>query len=159
MAYSSLTALVYPALTAVTAIIGASASVQARTFYLELEKPKWAPPGYLFGPVWTLLYIMMAIAAYRVAAGAQTTESKAGLLFFVIQLVLNDLWSWLFFRWRSGALAMVDIVALWIVLVISLVCFWRLDLYSGLLLVPYLAWVTFASFLNWSIWKQNGNIL
>jgi benzodiazapine receptor len=141
------------------AVVGASASLQAGTFYAELVRPDWAPPGAVFGPVWTMLYTMMAVAAWVVWQRRENRLARLGLLFFVAQLILNALWSWLFFGWSQGALSFLDIAALWALIVVTLVLFWRIRPLAGLLLVPYLAWVSFASALNFRIWQLNPSVL
>jgi len=143
----------------VVAAVGASASLQAGSFYAELSRPEWAPPGAIFGPVWSALYAMMAVAAWIVWQRRELALAKPGLVAFVAQLILNALWSWLFFGWRLGALSFLDIVALWVLIVVTLVCFWRTRPVAGLLLVPYLAWVRFAAALNFRIWQLNPNTL
>jgi tryptophan-rich sensory protein len=142
-----------------TAAIGASASLQAGTFYAELVRPEWAPPAAVFGPVWTMLYATMAAAAWLVWRRREVRLARIGLALFVLQLVLNALWSWLFFGWNQGALSFLDIVGLWALIVATVVFFWRIRPLAGLLLVPYLAWVTFASALNYRIWQLNPSIL
>jgi tryptophan-rich sensory protein len=137
------------------AAVGAAASLQAGTFYAELVRPDWAPPGAVFGPVWTVLYAMMAVAAWLIWQRREVRLARIGLVFFVVQLILNALWSWLFFGWREGALSFADITTLWALIVVTLVSFWRVRPLAGLLLVPYLAWVSFASALNWRIWQLN----
>ena len=141
------------------AAVGASASLQAGTFYAELVRPDWAPPAAIFGPVWTLLYAMMAVAAWLVWKRRDIRLARIALVSFVLQLVLNALWSWLFFGWSQGALSFLDIVFLWALIAATLALFWRICPLAGLLLVPYLAWVTFASALNYRIWQLNPSIL
>jgi tryptophan-rich sensory protein len=141
------------------AAVGAAASLQASAFYAELVQPDWAPPGAAFGPVWTLLYAMMAVAAWVVWQRREIRAARIALLFFVAQLFFNALWSWLFFGWSKGALSFLDIVLLWTLIVITLVLFWRIRPLAGMLLVPYLAWVTFASALNYAIWQLNPSVL
>lgn len=143
-----------------TAAIGASASLQAGAFYADLVRPDWAPPASVFGPVWTALYALMAVAAWLVWQERRETRlARAALVVFVLQLVLNALWSWLFFGWKQGAWSFLDIVLLWLVLIVTLVTFWRVSLLAGLLLIPYLLWVTFASLLNYAIWQLNPSLL
>lgn len=141
------------------AAVGASASLQAGVFYSELIQPDWAPPGAVFGPVWTLLYAMMAVSAWVVWLRRETRLARIALGFFLGQLIFNALWSWLFFGWNKGALSFLDIVLLWALIVITLVFFWRIRPLAGLLLVPYLSWVTFASALNYEIWRLNPSML
>ena len=141
------------------AAVGAAASLQAGTFYAELTRPDWAPPAALFGPVWTALYAMMAVAAWLVWRDRASRLARMALALFVIQLILNALWSWLFFGWKLGGLSFLDIVLLWVLIVATLMFFSRVSRFAGLLLVPYLAWVTFASALNYEIWRLNPSIL
>lgn len=133
--------------------IGSIASVSAPEFYRALERPAWSPPGWVFGPVWTVLYLMMGFAAFLVwrERGGWTFV----LTFFAIHLVLNALWSWLFFAWRSGAWSFADIALLWLMIGALVVAFWRIKPVAGALLVPYWAWVTFAAALNYDIWRRN----
>lgn len=125
-------------------------------WYGTLAKPSWNPPSWVFGPVWTLLYIMMAVAAWLVwrerGAAAGVT---AALTMFVLQLVLNAAWSWLFFGRHTISGALLDIVALWLGIVVTIVLFWRVRPLAGALLLPYVAWVSFAAFLNYTLWQLN----
>ncbi len=139
----------------VAAGVGAAASIQAETFYAELVRPAWAPPGALFGPVWTVLYAMMAVAAWLVWMRRENQFARVALAVFVVQLVFNALWSWLFFGWKLGALSFVEILALWGLICATLALFWRIRPLAGGLLIPYLAWVTFAAVLNYRIWQLN----
>jgi len=141
------------------AAVGAAASVRADSFYAELVRPQWAPPAAVFGPVWTLLYASMAVAAWLVWIRREARPARVALWLFLLQLVLNALWSWLFFGWHQGAFSFLDIVLLWLAIVTTLVLFWRVKPLAGLLLVPYLAWVTFASALNYEIWRLNPSLL
>lgn len=139
--------------------VGAVASIQAKSFYSQLAQPEWAPPAFLFGPVWTALYALMAIAAWLVWRSGGFRSNRFALSLFLVQLALNALWSWLFFAWQRGALAFVDIVLLWILIVATLVSFWRVRPLAGALLIPYLLWVSFASALNYSLWQLNPQLL
>ena len=155
-------------LTFVFAAIGAFATSQAGEFYGQLDQPTWAPPAWLFGPVWTVLYALMAVAAWRVqrTSGTAGTAGIAGgrsvrpeMTLYVVQLVLNSLWSWLFFAWHRGALAFVELVVLWLAIVATIVVFGRRDRLAGLLLLPYIVWVSFAGALCYSIWQRNPGVL
>ncbi len=137
------------------AAIGAAATLQAGSIYVELIRPAWSPPASVFGPVWTALYALMAIAAWLVWLARQSRFAQVALVFFMLQLILNALWSWLFFGWNQRALAFLDILLLWVLIVATLVAFWRVRPLAGALLIPYLLWVTFASALNYSIWQLN----
>ena len=142
-----------------TAVIGAAASINAGTFYSELIRPDWAPPANVFGPVWTSLYIIMAVAAWLVWRVNGIRAIRAGFIFFLIQLVLNALWSWLFFAWKHGGLAFIDIIVLWVAILATLIAFWRVNKIAGVLMLPYLLWVSFAAFLNFTIWQLNMGVL
>ena len=121
----------------VAAAIGAAASIHAGPFYTQLVRPDWAPPASLFGPVWTILYVLMGIAAWLVWRVDGFRAARTALALFLAQLVLNALWSWLFFGWHLGALAFADILLLWVLIVATLLAFWRVKPMAGLLLVPY----------------------
>ncbi|HLS28039.1 MAG TPA: TspO/MBR family protein [Opitutales bacterium] len=141
------------------AAIGAVASIRTESFYGELIQPDWAPPASVFGPVWTFLYTLMGIAAWLVWRSGGFQANKKALLFFLAQLALNALWSWIFFAWKLGGFAFVDILALWILILVTIIFFWQVRPIAGILLIPYWAWVTFAAVLNFSIWKLNPQIL
>ena len=139
--------------------IGAAASIQAKSFYRQLAQPAWAPPSWVFGPVWTVLYVLMAIAAWLVWRSGGFRTNRIALSLFLVQLALNALWSWVFFAWHRGAWAFADIILLWLLIVATLVFFWRVRPLAGALLIPYLLWVGFASFLNYALWQLNPQVL
>lgn len=141
------------------AAIGARASIQAAAFYQQLAQPAWAPPSAVFGPVWTLLYALMGLAAWLVWRRGGWAMRRAPLGLFVVQLAANALWSWLFFGWHRGGWAFAEIVLLWLLIVATLVAFWRVRPLAGALLLPYLAWVSFASLLNFAVWRLNPLVL
>ena len=143
----------------IAAAIGRAASIQAGPFYSQLVRPEWAPPPGLFGPVWTVLYALMGIAAWLIWRVGGFRAARTALTLFLVQLVVNALWSWLFFGWHLGALAFADIVLLWVLIVATLFAFWRIRPLAGALLIPYLLWVSFASVLNYSVWQLNPQIL
>jgi tryptophan-rich sensory protein len=143
-------------LTFAGAAAGAAASRDAAGFYASLVRPEWAPPAMLFGPVWSVLYTLMGIAAWLAwRAGA----SRGTLALYVVQLVLNALWSALFFGAHRGALAFVDILALIVLVVATIRGFWRVRPAAGALLLPYLAWISFAAVLNYAVWQLNPQLL
>jgi tryptophan-rich sensory protein len=147
-------------LTFIFAAIGALASSQAGEFYQQLDRPAWAPPAWLFGPAWSVLYLLMAIAAWRVhRASAATGGARAELTLYTVQLAFNALWTWLFFGWHLGAVAFIEILLLWLMIAATIRAFWRRDRWAGLLLVPYIAWVSFATCLCYSIWQRNPTVL
>jgi benzodiazapine receptor len=143
------------ALTAVAAALGAIASSGAASFYATLEQPSWAPPAGVFGPVWTFLYVTMAVAAWLVWRVGGFLAARAALALYIAQLALNALWSWLFFAWRLGAGAFVEVLVLWAMLVVATVSFWRVRPLAGVLLAPYVLWVSFAATLNFALWRMN----
>ena len=147
------------ALTSAAAAIGARASIDAQPFYAALSQPAWAPPAWLFGPVWTALYALMAVAAWLVWRTSGFAGARAALVLFAVQLGFNALWSWLFFAWRFGSLAFVEVLILWCLIAATLVAFWRRSKLAGALLVPYLGWVTFAAMLTFAVWQRNPAIL
>ncbi len=144
---------------AAAAVAGGIASAGAAEFYQRLDRPAWTPPVWAFGPVWSTLYTLMAIAAWLVWRERGFAGAPIALTVFLAQLALNALWSWLFFVWQAGALAVAEIALLWVLIVANLVLFWRVRRLAGLLLVPYLAWVTLAAALTLSLWQRNPQLL
>jgi tryptophan-rich sensory protein len=155
-------------MTNLTAIIGAAgwfvltfaaAAFGARfmpdAWYKRLKKPTWNPPSWIFAPVWTILYLLMAAAAWLVWRQAGFGGALFPLTLFVAQLVLNAAWSWFFFGHHEIRRALIDIVVLWIGIVATVISFWRLVPLAGALMLPYLAWVSFATVLTWTIWQLN----
>ena len=151
--------VIWGGLTALTAAAGAAASVRSQQFYMQLDRPSWAPPPDLFGPVWTVLYVLMALAAVIVWRARGWSGARGALTLFIAQLVLNGLWTWLFFAMRNGMLAFVEILALLALIVATIIAFWRIRPVAGMLLLPYLAWVTFATALTWATWQGNRALL
>ena len=137
--------------------VGAIASVDAASFYAQLSKPSWAPPAWVFGPVWSALYGLMGVAAWLVWRSPGSKGPALGL--FGAQLAANALWSWLFFAWHRGALAAVEVLVLLAFIATMVVAFWRTSRLAALLLVPYLLWVSFASVLTWAVWRSNPSLL
>ena len=143
----------------VGAAIGAAASVEAGAFYAQLVRPVWAPPASAFGPVWSILYLLMGVAAWLVWREQVARYRVAALALFIAQLCANSLWTWLFFAWRNGAFAFAEVLVLLALIVATLVVFWRIRRLAGVLLLPYLAWVCLACALTWSVWQNNPNVL
>ncbi|MEO6659933.1 MAG: TspO/MBR family protein [Burkholderiaceae bacterium] len=139
--------------------VGAVASVRASSFYNQLVQPDWAPPSSVFGPVWTVLYASMGVAAWLVWRSGGFQPNRLALTLFLAQLVVNALWSWLFFAWHLGAVALADIVLLGLLVAGTLQSFWRVQRLAGALLVPHLLWVGFAAALNYSVWQLNPQAL
>jgi tryptophan-rich sensory protein len=146
-------------LTFAAAAIGAVASANAGSFYQQLVRPDWAPPARLFAPVWTVLYFLMGLAAWLVWRAHGFRGARAALVLFVAQLAANALWSWVFFVWQQGGWAFAEIVVLLCLVVGTVIAFWRLHAVAAALLLPYLAWVSFACALTYSTWKLNPGIL
>lgn len=141
--------------TFLAAALGARASISAADFYASLTLPAWAPPASVFGPAWTVLYALMALAAWLVWRQGGWRAAAPALVLYLLQLALNVLWSWLFFGWKQGALAFADIALLLALIVATIVAFHRVRPAAAWLLLPYLAWVTFASALNYAVWQAN----
>jgi tryptophan-rich sensory protein len=140
------------ALSFVPAAIGAQ--FPAPSWYRRLRKPAWSPPSWLFGPVWTLLYALMGVAAWLVAGGRRAGRAPA-LAAFVAQLALNATWTPIFFGLRRPGLALVEIVATLLAVAATTALFVRQRMLAGLLLLPYLVWTAFATLLNAEIWRLN----
>jgi len=137
------------------AAIGAVASVGAAAFYMQLVRPDWAPPAAVFGPVWTVLYALMGVSAWLVWRNGGFDAAKKALSLFLLQLAVNALWSWVFFVWHLGLAAFANIIVLWLLILATLLQFWREQKLAAVLLCPYLAWVSFAMLLNYSVWQHN----
>lgn len=139
---------------------GLLASAQNNLWFDELNKPTWNPPGYLFGPVWGTLYLFMGISLALIWNNKSTESNKRNAyILFSIQLVLNFLWSILFFNFHSPLLALIDIILMIVTITITIFSFANFSKPAAWLLVPYLAWVLFATVLNFTIWKLNVNPL
>jgi benzodiazapine receptor len=125
-------------------------------WYKTLAKPSWNPPDYVFGPVWTTLYILMAIAAWLVWKPAGFTAAAAPMTLFAVQLTLNIAWSWIFFGMHQPRWAFLEVVILWLAIVATTVAFFRCSTIAECMMLPYLTWVSFAAALNFTIWRMNG---
>ena len=147
------------AVTFIAAAVGAFGSAQAASFYGQLRLPSWAPPASWFGPVWSVLYVLMAVAAWIVWRAPLESRTRTPLVLFLLQLAVNALWSWLFFAWRLGGLAFADVVVLLALITATLLSFWKVKRLAGALLLPYLCWVSFATALTWSVWQSNPALL
>jgi len=139
------------------AAVGAVASADAATFYAQLTKPSWAPPAWVFGPVWSVLYTLMGVAAWLVWRSPR--PARGALWLFAAQLAANALWSWLFFAWHLGALAAVEVLVLLALIAATVLAFRRRSRMAAWLLLPYLLWVSFASLLTWWVWQRNPGLL
>lgn len=140
-------------------LIGSLSTASAvSTWYAELRKPGWTPPGWVFGPVWTTLYVLMGIAGWLVWRKAGFSGAPWAILLFALQLAFNAAWSGIFFGMRRFDLAFIEIVMLWVLILATAIAFWRHDPRSAVLLLPYLAWVSYASALNYAIWRLNAGV-
>ena len=139
--------------------IGSMATRRAPEVYANLVRPSWAPPSGVFAPVWTTLYVLMAIAAWLVwnERGIQSTTGP--LILFLVQLALNALWSWLFFAWRRGRMAEIEVLVLLVLIALTVIAFWRVRPLAGILMLPYLAWVSYATALTFAIVRRNPDLL
>ena len=124
-------------------------------WYGTISKPSWTPPGWIFGPVWGLLYLAMSISAWLVWRKAGRVSMSAPIGFYVSQLIVNGLWSWFFFGRQWIGVALIDLILLVILVAVTLVLFLRTDRRAGFLLIPYFLWICFAMALNFQIWRLN----
>ena len=145
---------------AVPLAVGFSSSLFTRpeidSWYKTIQKPDWQPPNWLFGPVWTTLYILMGIALYLVwKSNVQESKKRPAIILWTIQLVLNFFWSFIFFRLHQLGLALAEIIVLWIFILLTIFSFARINKLAAWLLVPYISWVSFASILTYTIYQLN----
>jgi tryptophan-rich sensory protein len=139
--------------------VGAMASINAKQFYASLVQPSWSPPGWLFGPVWIILYTMMGLSAWMIWRKNGFNAHRSSLLLYLFHLIPNALWGWLFFSWHLGAASFINIIVLWLLILITIFAFFRINKPAAMLLVPYLCWVSFAAALNYALWQNNPAIL
>lgn len=139
----------------VEGLAGAMTASAIPGWYAGLKKPSWTPPAWVFGPVWTFLYLTMAVAAWLVWSKLGLPGASTPLILFGVQLIFNFAWSWIFFGLHLPGIAFLDIVLLWLAILATLIAFWRVTPAAGWLLVPYLTWVSYAATLNFAIWRSN----
>ena len=137
------------------ALGGIVTAPEIKTWYLFLNKPSFNPPNYLFGPVWTLLYLLMGISLFLILKKDDSAAKKKSLILFFVQFALNFCWSFIFFKYHLIGWAFAEIVVMWIFILLTILSFNRINKTAAWLLVPYIAWVSFASVLNFAIWKLN----
>ena len=125
------------------------------TWYQTLNKPIFVPPNWIFSPVWISLFILMGISLFMVWRRQDHPQLKTAFIFFSVQLILNIFWSAAFFGLRSPLLGLMDIILLWITILLTVLNFLKISKVAGLLLLPYLLWVSFATLLNFSLWVLN----
>lgn len=143
---------------AAAGIGGAVTTPKIDNWYATLIKPSWNPPNWIFGPVWSMLYLCMAIAAWLVWRQTGLAGAATPLALFGVQLAMNLAWSWLFFGLQNPGLAFLDILLLWTAIIATMVALWFRSTVAGLLFVPYLVWVSFAAVLNFVVWRLNGSV-
>jgi len=143
------------ACSAAVAVGSVGTAAGLKEWYRGIAKPSWTPPNAVFGPVWTALYLMMAVAAWRVWAREGFTKARLPLAVFFVHLAVNAAWTVFFFGMRSPGLALADILVLWVLIVLLIALFWRHSRLASLLLVPYFLWVSFATALNAAIFWMN----
>ena len=141
------------ALTSAIGGIGTALGVEA--MFYQAIRPSWAPPGWLFGPVWTTLYMMIAFSGWLVWLKRDEANIRPAMVWYIAQLALNALWPLLFFLWQAPLLAFLEIIILWIAILVTTLHFFHLRKISGWLLLPYLSWVGFATILNFALWRLN----
>ena len=151
--FNALALVGWLALTFCAAATGAMVSTSG--WYATLVKPSWNPPGWLFGPVWTVLYIMMAVAAWLVWLRGGWKAQRNALSFYMAQWALNMLWTPLFFGFQYPGLAFAEVIVLALAVLATLISFWKVRTLAGVLLIPYMLWVGFAATLNFTIWRLN----
>ncbi len=137
-------------------LVGSLFTVESvSTWYTTISKPEWNPPSWIFGPVWITLYTLMGIAAYMVWQQREVPNAKLALWIYGVHLVFNALWSILFFGLKNPGLAFAEIIVLLVLIVITTLLFWKINPLAGGLMIPYIVWVSFAAFLNYTIWQIN----
>ena len=147
--------LVCLTLTFSVSFVGAQGSLRGLgEWYSSLQKPPFNPPNWLFAPVWTILYLLMGIAAFQIWQ-SKSPRRPLALTVYAVQLLLNGLWSWIFFAWQRLLESAIEISVMWGLIVLTIVLFSRIQQSAGRLLIPYLAWVSFATVLNWTIYGMN----
>ena len=134
---------------------GIVTSGEIANWYAGLHKPSFNPPNYLFGPVWSLLYLLMGISLYLIWKEPASSAKTKSIIIFFIQFALNFCWSFIFFKFHQTGIAFAEIILMWIFILLTIISFSKLSKTAAWLLVPYIAWVSFASLLNCSIWQLN----
>jgi translocator protein len=125
------------------------------TWYAGLQKPSFNPPKYLFGPVWSLLYLLMGISFYLIWKQPASSIKSIAITLFIIQFVLNFCWSIIFFKYHQIGWALVEIITMWVFILLTIIWFAKLHKSAAWLLVPYISWVSFATLLNFALWRLN----
>ncbi len=136
-------------------ISGFATATSINDWYVSINKPSFNPPNYLFGPVWTTLYILMGISFFMILQSPANEFRKKAVAIFCIQLLLNFCWSFIFFKFQLLGLAFIEIILIWLSIITMIIIFFEINKKAALLQIPYLLWVSFASVLNGSIWFLN----
>jgi tryptophan-rich sensory protein len=148
-------ALIVPQVFAIIGALFTSSSVN--DWYLILQKPAFNPPSWIFGPVWTALYLLMGVAAFLIwRKGLAKKELRFSITIFIFQLGLNLFWSFIFFGLQNPGIAFTEIISLWFAILATILAFYQISKAAAYLLIPYILWVSFAAFLNYNIWQMNG---
>lgn len=152
-----LTLFIFIAISELSGILGSLFTASSiPSWYNGLTKPSFNPPSWVFGPVWTILYLLIGISGYLLWQARHTSAAaKWAIVFFFVQLALNALWTPLFFGAKLLGVALVEIIFMWLAIVATIFFAWQTNKWAAILLLPYLAWVSFASLLNYSLWKLN----
>ena len=137
------------------AVSGVATSSGINNWFMELNKPFFNPPNFLFGPVWTILYILMGISFFLVLQSPITVSKRKAIIIFFIQLTLNFFWSFIFFKFQLIGLAFIEIILIWIAILTMIIEFKKINVAAARLQIPYLLWVSFATLLNGAIWWLN----
>lgn len=125
-------------------------------WYQTINKPSWNPPNWIFGPVWTTLYVMMGIALFLVwKQQGSSSQKNTAIILFAVQLAFNFCWSLIFFKWHQPGWALAEIIVMWLLILLTIFAFAKVNTVAAWLLVPYISWVSFATLLNYTIWKLN----
>lgn len=140
---------------AIGAISGLATSSSINNWYLTLNKPSFNPPNYLFGPVWTFLYLLMGVSLFLIIEAPGSIDKQKALIIFTIQIFLNFCWSFLFFKFHWPGIALVEIILIWSSILSMIITFRKLNKIAAYIQIPYLLWVSFATILNASIWYLN----
>ena len=144
---------------AVGAVSGFFTATEIPVWYQTISKPGWNPPSWIFGPVWTILYVMMGIALFLVwKSAADPIIKKTAITLFISQLILNFFWSFIFFNQHQIGWALVEIIGMWIFILLTIFAFAQVNKTAAWLLVPYISWVSFATILNYTLWKLNAPV-
>ncbi|MFA5318436.1 MAG: TspO/MBR family protein [Patescibacteria group bacterium] len=145
--------LIIPQIAAILGSLATTPNIQG--WYSGINKPSFNPPNWIFGPVWTILFVLMGISLYLIWAEKTKINKTSAYLFFYLQLVFNVVWSVLFFGLHNPLYAFVEIIFLWIFILLNIIFFYKINKLAGWLLLPYILWVSFAAFLNYNIWILN----